>query len=308
MPNPEPDAPCILLVDDEEAILQVLHGALTASGLAKEIAMAKNAREALGWLRQRAWKADLVVSDLSMPGLSGEDLLAEIKANAPDLPVIVLTAHSLDERIIRCLERGASDFLVKPVPLKLFTQTVSAILERRAESRGGGGAMRVSLPVSGWIELTATSHIEYVERFRRFTELLYGTRLAEDAKFQLRMAIDEIGRNAVEWGNRESRTKRIQLTYAFFDSQIVIKIEDDGKGFDTSALQDPTRDPLMHLQDREAQGKRPGGFGVFLIRKLMDDVIYNERGNVVVMTKRLPGLPAEEPPGAKPQAKAPGGS
>ncbi len=293
MPNPEPNASSILLVDDEEPILQVLHGALTAAGLGREIVTMRDSREALAWLRARSWKVDLVVSDLSMPGLSGEDLLAEIKTNAPDLPVIVLTAHSGDDRIIRCLERGASDFLVKPVPLKQFTQTVSAILERRAEQQGGGGAMRVLLPVSGWIELTATSHVEYVERFRRFSELLYGTRLTEDTKFQLRMAIDEIGRNAVEWGNRESRTKRIHLTYAFFDSQIVLKIEDEGKGFDVSALQDPTKDPLIHLQNREAEGKRAGGFGVFLIRKLMDDVIYNERGNVVLMTKRLPALPAE---------------
>lgn len=296
MDAPPPGSARILLVDDEPAILQVLQGALSAASPSYKIATAGSGAEALAWLESQGWKADLVVTDLSMPGMDGEDLLQTIKGRAPEILVIVVTAHSGDERVIRCLERGATDFLIKPTPLKPFVQAVAAALERRG-SMGGYTGMRVTRPVGGWLELTADSHVEYVERFRRFTELLYGTNLPEDTKFQLRMAIDELGRNAVEWGNRQSADKRIHLTYCFFENQIVLKIQDEGEGFDVSALQDPTQDPLRHLQAREAVGKRAGGFGVFLIRKLMDEVVYSERGNTVLLTKRLP---AAQPPAATP--------
>lgn len=112
------------------------------------------------------------------------------------------------------------------------------------------------------------------------------------------MAVEEVGRNAVEWGNHFDPGKQVQISYCFFDDRVIIKVEDEGEGFAHSALPDPTRDPVGTMKQRVDAGKRPGGYGVFLIHKLVDETIYNEKGNVVLLIKYLPeqekGQMAEE--------------
>ena len=64
-------------------------------------------------------------------------------------------------------------------------------------------------------------------------------------------------------------------------------IGDQGAGFDPSKIPDPTIDPIALIEGREKVGKRPGGFGIHLARRIMDSVAYNERGNEVLMEKRF---------------------
>ena len=282
----EGDAPLVLVVEDDADLRRVLRLALETARPPVRVAEAADAHIALDRLEADGWAVDLVLTDLTMPGMSGETLLERLQARAPHLPVVVLTSDAGDETILRCMRRGASDYLVKPVSVPELQRTVAATLAR-ASAGAPADLPQLLQPVTGWVELTATSHVEYVERFRRFTELLYGTSLSEETKFQLRMALDELGRNAVEWGNRDDPRKRIHLTYLFLEDQIVVKIEDEGEGFETARVEDPTLDPLGHIQRRIASGKRLGGFGVHLIRKLMDDVLYSAKGNVVILTKRL---------------------
>ena len=94
-----------------------------------------------------------------------------------------------------------------------------------------------------------------------------------------------IGQNAVEWGNREDSSKHIRLSYCMFNDRVVFKIQDEGEGFDVKKLKDPSRDPLTHIMERISDGKRMGGYGIFMSKSIMDDIVYSERGNVVVMTK-----------------------
>ena len=104
----------------------------------------------------------------------------------------------------------------------------------------------------------------------------------------IQIAIDEMGRNAIEWGNRKDINRKIHMAYCMFDDRIVFKIEDEGEGFDTSLVPDPTKDPLGVVLKREAAGKRPGGYGLAMCRKIMDAVYYNGKGNMIIMEKRFP--------------------
>ena len=54
-----------------------------------------------------------------------------------------------------------------------------------------------------------------------------------------------------------------------------------------SAIANPEEEPFKHMETREAQGKRPGGFGILMATKLVDDLIYNEKGNEVLLVKYL---------------------
>ena len=145
----------------------------------------------------------------------------------------------------------------------------------------------VKAPAEGWVELVSPSHPDYVERFKSFVERLGETPLGEEDRRDLEQAIDEMAQNAIEWGNREDRRKQLRLSACVFEDKLVIKIEDEGEGFDPETLRDPSLDPVAHIVERLSEGKRAGGYGIHLTRRLMDEVMFNERGNVVLLTKFL---------------------
>ena len=147
--------------------------------------------------------------------------------------------------------------------------------------------MEVSANLRDWVELTASTDVEYLSRFRAFTEVLLSSKLDEEAREDIRLAIEEIGRNAIEWGNRGDRSKKIHLAYCLFPDRLVIKIEDEGEGFIPEDLDDPSIDPVAHIHRRRREGKRVGGYGIYIVRKVMDEVLFSKKGNSVIMTKRL---------------------
>jgi DNA-binding NtrC family response regulator len=77
----------------------------------------------------------LLVSDINMPGMSGLELLPEVKARRPELPVFMISAYGDAERVAMALNRGANKFLTKPVDFPQLKQDVMAVI---AETRGGG--------------------------------------------------------------------------------------------------------------------------------------------------------------------------
>ena len=137
----------------------------------------------------------------------------------------------------------------------------------------------------GWVELTAPSEFEYLSRLQRFTNLLFEGRLPEEECEDLRMSMEEIVRNAIALGNRLDPDKQLKISYCVFNDRVVLKFEDEGEGFHPEQVPDPSGDPGGIIEKREKQGKRPGGFGVFLINNIMDEVVYSEKGNVVLTTK-----------------------
>jgi anti-sigma regulatory factor (Ser/Thr protein kinase) len=73
---------------------------------------------------------------------------------------------------------------------------------------------------------------------------------------------------------------------------VTCRISDPGEGFTLdeiphAAIANPEGDPLRHLEYRDAHGMRPGGFGVLLAQRLVDELVYNEQGNEVMLIKYL---------------------
>lgn len=276
----------ILLVDDEPNIRRLLGSVLKKSD-EYEVTLAEDGQDALDKLAAIDYAVDLVITDMQMPRLNGEALIRTLRQSHPHLPCLVLTAHKNDRNVLECLKLGTVEYLTKPIGVDHFLQTIGHVLERHKRFQGQQDAFEVRQEVKGWVEITAPTDYEYVERFQKFTSLLGSLPLSEEAQGDIRVAIDELGQNAVEWGNRNDRGKRIHLSYCLFKDRIVFKIEDEGEGFDPDSLRDPSVDPLAHIMARMQEGKRAGGYGVFITGKLMDDVIYNERGNTVLMTKNF---------------------
>src|SRR6266436_9910060 len=101
---------CILIVDDEVGIRESLQTLLELEGY--DVETAANGEQGLVRLGDRPF--DLVLLDLALPDRNGIDLLAEIRAHAPHLSVIMITAYGTVENAVRAMQAGASNFVQKP--------------------------------------------------------------------------------------------------------------------------------------------------------------------------------------------------
>lgn len=273
------------MAEDDLRIRTVLQRLLGAAG--HEVVAAKHGREALDQLEALQGgeqRVELVITDINMPEMGGEELLREIKERGYALPVIVLTARNDPSLITECFTQDAYRFLTKPFTSDELRSVVAAAL---SEAREGTQRARAVKDDEGWVELTAPSRQEYLDRFQDFTETLIASRLDERSKNELKIAVQELGQNAIEWGNAMNKDATVRLSYRLLEDRIMIRIADEGQGFDPAQVPDPTVDPLKTIEDRESYGKRPGGFGIHLARRVMDTVSYNETGNVVTMEKRF---------------------
>jgi len=154
----------------------------------------------------------------------------------------------------------------------------------------------VRSPAEGWIELTAPSRDEYLDRIAELLDRLAGARLDQGTLEDVKLAVCEVVQNAMEWGNMNDARRKVRVSYGLFEDEIVLKVEDEGPGFDASGVPDARADPVELIRSSQRRsGKRLGGLGLFVARKLMDSVMFNEPGNVALLTKRLrPVRPASE--------------
>ena len=112
MNKPAKAAPVILLVDDEPAILLSIDTTLQMAGI-NHIVTCGDSREVPEILDSRP--IDIILLDLNMPHVNGEDLLSRITREKPDIPIIVVTGAVEVETAVRCMQSGAFDYVVKPV-------------------------------------------------------------------------------------------------------------------------------------------------------------------------------------------------
>jgi DNA-binding NtrC family response regulator len=116
----------ILIVEDEDKLRRVMELQLHSAGF--EVEQAASAEQAL----KRLDGVELVITDLRMPGMDGLELLANIRQQMPNLPVIVVTAFGTVENAVEAMKAGAVDFLLKPFSLDHLTTVVTKALEVRA--------------------------------------------------------------------------------------------------------------------------------------------------------------------------------
>jgi DNA-binding NtrC family response regulator len=116
----------ILVVEDEEKLRRVIELQLASSGF--DVDKAARAEEALKLVD----RADVVLTDLRLPGMSGLDLLAAIRHQNSLVPVIVMTAYGSIETAVESMKAGATDFLLKPFSLDHLMTVVNKAMEVRA--------------------------------------------------------------------------------------------------------------------------------------------------------------------------------
>lgn len=118
----------ILVIDDEKNIREGLSMALEDEGY--EVITAEDGKKGLEKALYDA--VDLIITDLRMPLISGEEILKKVVTELPSIPVIVLTGHGTVELAVEAMRIGAYDFLTKPLDLDRLFRLVKRALENRA--------------------------------------------------------------------------------------------------------------------------------------------------------------------------------
>jgi two-component system, NtrC family, response regulator AtoC len=118
-----PEKKQVLVVDDEANLRRILAAMLQREG--HDVHLAENGEAGLQTLREH--HIDLVITDLKMPRMDGMELLREALRIAPDLPIVMLTAHGTVDNAVEALKLGAFDYLTKP-----FDQTEIRTVIRKA--------------------------------------------------------------------------------------------------------------------------------------------------------------------------------
>ena len=142
-----------------------------------------------------------------------------------------------------------------------------------------------------WLEIIAPCSLEVAERVREFVMQL-DAKLSDDVRESIAQAFRELLMNAVEWGGRLDPTRKVRVSCLRTRRMLLYRIADPGEGFDISrlahsAISNPEDDPLAHDRVRQELGLRPGGLGLVMTKAMVDDLIYNEKRNEVVLVKYL---------------------
>ncbi len=268
----------ILVVEDEELVRSIIRKTLSRHHVVDVCRADEGAR----LLQEQEF--DLLLTDRKLPGaMDGDELVRLAHASYPEMPVVVLTAYCDAESARSCFTHGVFDYLTKPFDVS----ELAGVVERALSGQEPSGRMDLWVPLEGWVELTAPSHKGFLRRFQRFCDLLFKTRFDEKTQRDLRLAVEELGQNAVDWGNEGDLERKIRITFCMFPEEVMLRIEDEGSGFEPSGGES-LQNLLALQQQRKAEGKRPGGLGLRLVEKIMDSVIWSEQGNKVLCVKRLP--------------------
>ncbi len=105
-------------------------------------------------------------------------------------------------------------------------------------------------------------------------------------------AFRELLMNAIEHGAHFNSTQHVEISYVRARHMVMCRVKDPGEGFSLEELQhaavsNPPEEPTMHMAVREEKGMRPGGFGILIAKNVIDELIYGEHGNDVLLIKYI---------------------
>ena len=272
----------ILIVDDDQVTRHLLKKVLTSAGFTT--AVAKDGVDGLKALRAKAF--DLLLLDVWMPRMNGLELLAKVHALKKRPRVIVMTSDDAPETLLKAVREQAFRYVHKPVESLELLRTVREVIKAPEPPR-----IEVVSARPEWVELVVPCTRAAAEHIQTVMAHL-DTDLAPDLRESIAYAFRELLLNAVEWGGRLDSKRKVRVSCLRAKRMLIYRIADPGPGFKIddlphAAIGQPPEDPIAHVYVREAQGLRPGGFGLLTVRASVDELLYNEKRNEVVFVKYL---------------------
>ena len=240
--------------------------------------------EALALVEKSAF--DLVITGQASSGREDIELLRKVRLVRPHTPLIIVADKSTPADVIAAIRGRAFSYFTKP----LSTQALEEVLQLVMVSPAPDEAIEMLSGTDAWIRLSVRCDVSTANRLQQFVREFLD--LSEPDEDKVATASREMLLNAMEYGGKFDPERRIEIAYLRARQVVLIRIKDPGEGFSfkenlDTAASNPPDDPLRHLKHREAQGIRPGGYGILLAKNLVDEVFYGEKGNDVLLIKYI---------------------
>jgi anti-sigma regulatory factor (Ser/Thr protein kinase)/ActR/RegA family two-component response regulator len=268
-------------VDDETA-----RGLAAASEL-EGCSFQKASGEADALRRLRRAPFDVVLTNPVSTLEADVALVEEIRRVRRAAKVILLAPEATPAEVIGALKAHVFACFVAPSEpaeiARMARQAIDAVDWR--------DDIEVVSALPNWLSVRVTSKMLTAERLVAFLNEI-PTELQEGERERLLLAFREILLNAMEHGAGFDSGQHIEVSAVHTQRAIVFYVHDPGPGFATeliehAAVANPEDDPLAHAARRAELGLRPGGFGILVAKKIVDELIYNQAGNEVLMIKHL---------------------
>lgn len=272
----------MLLVDADPAVQELVTGMLKRED--RKIEAAYDGQDALKKLRGEPF--DVVIAGPGRNGDDGLNLVRKVRTIQPETRVIV-TGDPDPKRIIGALRKHAYSYIHQPLDHAPLNEVVTLALESTAWQDD----LRVISAIPEWISLDVRCKIDAAERTTQFFRELVSD-LPHQTRDDITVAFRELLMNGVEHGGKGDPKKRVRASLVRTPRSLIAHVHDPGQGFSLdllphAAISNPEDSPIRHVEIRAEEGRRPGGFGILMTRNLVDELLYNEKGNAVLFVKYL---------------------
>ena len=258
-------------------------GAVLDSGR-HELVFCDGSADAIRRVRERVF--DVLVTDAATSVDEDLALTAELQHVRPALRIIVLAPEATPVDVVEAIRAHAFACFTCPFDYGEIAEMAASALV--ADNWRDGIQVLSGLPY--WLTIRASCHLLTADRLVRFmTELQASVPADRDL---LIAAFREMLLNAMEHGAGFDAEKTIEVTAARTARAIVYHFRDPGEGFNRADLEHAAASShpeivLATTMHRAELGLRPGGFGMLIVRNVVDELVYNERGNEVLLIKHL---------------------
>jgi len=273
----------VLVIGSHTQVSQEIGSALSAAGLPLEYSAGH--ADTLQRLRKRSFGVVITSPDSELD----EDLalLDEMRTIRPGVKCIVLASHSTPDEVIAALRARVFGCFTPP-----FDPYDIANLARRAASDSQWREdIQILSARPGWVSLRVNCRLVTAERLMSFAKEL-SSQLPENIRQDIMQALREILMNAMEHGAAFNPEQVVEVTCIHTGRAMVFYLRDPGSGFrreslSHAAIANPSDNPTSHIVQREEEGMRPGGYGLLVAGGTVDELIYSEIGNEVLLIKYL---------------------
>ncbi len=229
---------------------------------------------------------DLIITGAESSGKEDIELLRRIRRVRPHVRLIILTDESTPGDVIAAMRERAFSYFSKPFSTASFAEMVRCAT---TEPFWDDGIELVSATPE-WISIIARCEKKTADRLVQFIQEM--SDLPHHEREDVATAFREILLNAIEHGGKFDPNQYVEVAYVRTRKLVICRIKDPGQGFSLeeihhAAVNNPSYDPIRHALFREACGLRPGGYGVLLAKHLVDELVYSEKGNEVLLIKYL---------------------